>query len=55
MLMGFFVFANVGNSPPKKPLVTSLIFILNSQKNWIRFMMISKIELKQVSNYTTCL
>ncbi len=29
----------------KKPLVTSLIFILDFQKNWIRFM-ISKIELK---------
>jgi len=26
-----------GNSPQKKrPLVTSLTFVLNSQKNWIR-------------------
>jgi hypothetical protein len=30
----------------KKNLVTSLIFILRFEKHWIRFMMISKIELK---------
>jgi hypothetical protein len=46
MLMGFLCFQNGGNSPPKKPLVTSSIFILNLKKNWIRFMMISKIKLK---------
>jgi hypothetical protein len=27
--------------------VTSLLFILNFQKNWIRFIMISKIKLKK--------
>ncbi len=30
----------------KNPLATSLIFILKFQKHWIRFMMISKLELK---------
>jgi hypothetical protein len=30
----------------KKNSVTSLIFILNFQQNWIRFIMISKIILK---------
>jgi hypothetical protein len=33
-------------SPNQNLLVMSLIFILNFQKNWIRFMMISTIELK---------
>jgi hypothetical protein len=42
----FLCLQNGGNSPPKKPLVTSLVFVLNFQKNWIRFMMISKIEIK---------
>ncbi len=30
----------------RKPLVTSILFILHFQKNWITFMMISKIKLK---------
>ncbi len=30
----------------KKNSITSLKFILNFQKNWIRFIMISKIKLK---------
>jgi hypothetical protein len=37
---------NGENSPLKKPLVTSLIFILKFEKNWIKFIVISKIELK---------
>ncbi len=46
MLMALFMLQNGGNVPLKKHLVTSLIIILVFQKNWIRFMMISKIELK---------
>jgi hypothetical protein len=45
MLMALYL-QNDENSPTKKPLVTSLTFIVNFQKNWIRFMMISKIEIK---------
>ncbi len=41
--MPFLCLQNGGNSPPKNS-VTSLIFILNFQKNWIGFMMISKIK-----------
>ncbi len=44
---GPFMFTKWWKFTTKKPLVTSLIFILNFQKNWIRFMMISKIELKR--------
>jgi hypothetical protein len=46
MLMAFLCLQNGGNSLPKKHLVTSFIFILKFQKHWIRFMMISNIELK---------
>ncbi len=42
----FYVCKMVEIHHQKEPLVTSLIFILNFQKHWIRFMMISKIELK---------
>jgi hypothetical protein len=38
---------NGGNSQQEKPLVASLIFILNYHKNWIMFMMISNIEFKR--------
>jgi hypothetical protein len=42
----FLCLQNVWNSPQKKHVVISLIFISKIQKNWIRFMVISKIELK---------
>jgi len=42
----FYVCQMVEIHHTKKPLITSLIFILKFQKHWIRFMMISKIELK---------
>jgi hypothetical protein len=44
--MAFFMFTKWWKFTTKKPLFTSLIFILKFQINWIRFMMISKIELK---------
>jgi len=37
---------NDENSPQRNPLVTSLIYIFILKNHWIRFMMISKIELK---------
>jgi hypothetical protein len=46
MLMAFLIVAKWWKFTTKEPLVTSLIFILKFQKNWIRFMMISDIELK---------
>jgi hypothetical protein len=49
MLMMPFVFANNGNSPPKKHLITSLIFILKiSKKIGNMFIIISKIVRKFV-------
>jgi hypothetical protein len=34
------------NSPQRKPLVTSLVYIFILKNHWIKFMMISKIDLK---------
>jgi hypothetical protein len=42
----FLYLQNGGNSPQKKPLAKSLIFILKFQKHWIWFIVFSKIELK---------
>jgi hypothetical protein len=42
----FYVCKMVEIHHQKEPLVTSLLFILNFQKHWIRFTMISKIKLK---------
>ncbi len=36
--MAFFMFVKCWKFATKKPLVTSLIFTLNSQKDWKRFM-----------------
>jgi hypothetical protein len=44
--MALFMFVKWWKFTTKKLLVTSLVFILNFQKNWIRFMMIPKIEVK---------
>jgi hypothetical protein len=46
MLMAFFMFAKWWKFVIKKNSVTSLIFILKFQKNWIKVIMISKIKLK---------
>jgi hypothetical protein len=45
--MALLCLQNGGNSPSKKHSITSLIHILNFQKNWIRFIMISNVELKK--------
>jgi hypothetical protein len=44
--MALFMFAKWLTFTTKKPLDTSLIYPLKFQKYWIRFMIISKIELK---------
>jgi hypothetical protein len=44
---GFFLCVQNGGNSSQKNSVTSLKFILNFQKNWIRFIMISKIKLKK--------
>jgi hypothetical protein len=44
--MALFMFIKWWKVTTKKLLVTSLVFILNFQKNWIRFMTIPKIEVK---------
>jgi hypothetical protein len=45
MLMAFLCLKNGGKSPQKNPSITSLILILNFQKKWIRFMIISDIRI----------
>jgi hypothetical protein len=45
MLMAFLTFAKWWTFITTK-IVTSLIFIINAQKNWIEFIMISKMKLK---------
>jgi hypothetical protein len=42
----FLCLQNGGNSPWEKTSITSLIFILKFQKNWIRYIMMSNIELQ---------
>ncbi len=44
MLMAFHMFAKWWKFTTQKNLVTSLIFILKFQKNWVMFIMISKIN-----------
>jgi hypothetical protein len=44
--MAFFMFAKWWIFITKKKSITLLIFILDFQKNWIRFIMILKIKLK---------
>jgi hypothetical protein len=46
MLMVFLMFAKWWKFSTKKNSITLIIFILNFQKNWIRFIMISNIKLK---------
>ncbi len=50
MLMALLTFAKKLKFITKQNSVTSLIFILDFQKNWIQFIMISKIKLKIFSN-----
>jgi hypothetical protein len=44
--MVFLMFAKWWKFSTKKNSITLIIFILNFQKNWIRFIMISNIKLK---------
>ncbi len=46
MLMALFMFVKWLKFTTKKTLDTSLIYILKFQKHWIKFMIMSKIELK---------
>jgi hypothetical protein len=46
MLMALLVFTKWWKFTTKKNSFTSLIFILNFQKNWIKFAMISNIKFK---------
>jgi hypothetical protein len=48
--MALLTFAKKLKFITKQNSVTSLIFILDFQKNWIQFIMISKIKLKIFSN-----
>jgi hypothetical protein len=49
MLMAFFHVCKMMEIHHKKIPITSFIFILNYQKNWIRFIMIPKLKLKKLS------
>jgi hypothetical protein len=51
MLMALFMFTKWWKLTTNNPLVTSLIFIVKFQKNWIRFITISNIELNFFQTY----